>query len=83
MMSFVAYELMVNVHVQRKLQNEIDELNKKIDGKQVNYEQIQGMKYMDQVICETLRKWPSPMIDRLEIRITRLHKILFYSIARS
>lgn len=54
-MTFMSYELMVNTDVQRKLQNEIDEMNESLDGKNVNYEQIQGMKYMDQVVCETLR----------------------------
>lgn len=65
MLSFLAYELMVDPDCQTKLQKEIDELNKKVDGKPVNYDQVQGMKYMDQVVCETLRKWPSPMLDRL------------------
>lgn len=65
MMSFIAYELMVSPDCQTKLQQEIDELNEKIAGEPVNYNQIQGMKYMDQVVCETLRKWPSPVIDRL------------------
>jgi len=64
MISFIAYELMVNPDCQTKLQKEIDELNEKVDGKQVNYGQIQGMKYLDQIVCETLRKWPAPMIDR-------------------
>lgn len=64
-MSFMAYELTVNTDVQRKLQEEIDELNEQLDGKRVNYEQIQSMKYMDQVVCETLRLWPpAPAVDR-------------------
>lgn len=67
MISFLAYELMVNPDCQIKLQNEIDEMNAKVDGKPVNYNQIQGMKYMDQVVCEVLRKWPSPVIDRLVV----------------
>lgn len=65
MISFMAYELMVSQDCQTKLQKEIDELNENIDGKPVSYNQIQGMKYLDQVVCETLRKWPSPQIDRL------------------
>lgn len=55
---------MVSPDCQTKLQAEIDEMNKKVNGKPVNYNQIQGMKYMDQIVCETLRKWPSPVIDR-------------------
>lgn len=68
-MTFLAYELMVNPEAQKKLQDEIDELNERLDGKKVNYEQIQSMKYMDQVVCETLRKWPAaPMVDRLCVK---------------
>ncbi|KAJ6649589.1 putative cytochrome P450 9f2 [Pseudolycoriella hygida] len=63
--SFMAYELMTNPDCQAKLQEEIDEMHQKVDGKAVTYDQIQRMKYMDQVVCETLRKWPSPAIDRL------------------
>lgn len=64
MISFIAYELMVSPDCQTKLQREIDEVNKSVNGKPVNYSQILGMKYLDQVISETLRKWPAPMIDR-------------------
>ncbi|XP_037039470.1 probable cytochrome P450 9f2 [Bradysia coprophila] len=68
-MTFMAYELMVNTDAQRKLQDEIDEMNGALDGKKVNYEQIQGMKYMDQVVCETLRLWPpAPAVDRLCVK---------------
>lgn len=78
-MTFMSYELMVNVEVQRKLQKEIDEMNELVDGKKVNYEQIQGMKYMDQVVCETLRKWPpAPAVDRYDnIRPLRKSAIMF------
>ncbi|KAJ6633344.1 Cytochrome P450 9e2 [Pseudolycoriella hygida] len=68
-MSFMAYELMVNTDAQKKLQKEIDEMNEVLEGKQVNYEQIQGMKYMDQVVCETLRLWPpAPAVDRICVK---------------
>lgn len=68
-MTFLAYELMANPECQKKLQDEIDELNASLDGKRVNYEQIQGMKYMDQVVCEVLRKWPAaPAVDRLCVK---------------
>lgn len=64
-MTFLAYELMANPDCQKKLQDEVDELNAILGGKRVNYEQIQGMKYMDQVVCEVLRKWPAaPAVDR-------------------
>lgn len=64
-MAFMTYELLANPDVQRKLQREIDEVNIKLGGKKVNYEAIQNMKYMDQVVSETLRVWPAaPMVDR-------------------
>ena len=31
----------------------------------MTYEHVQGMKYMDMVVSETLRKWPAaPVVDR-------------------
>ena len=62
-MSFGAYELAVNPDVQSKLRAEIDETNKELDGKMINYEQIQKMKYMDAFLCETLRKWPAAPVS--------------------
>ncbi|KAJ6639533.1 putative cytochrome P450 9f2 [Pseudolycoriella hygida] len=63
--SFTAYELMINTDCQAKLQKEVDEVHRKLDGKPVTYDEIQRMKYLDQVISETLRKYPSPVVDRL------------------
>ena len=66
-MSFLSYELVANPDVQKKLQEEIDEVNRDLDGKMVDYETIMGMKYMDQCVCETLRMWPAaPIVDRWE-----------------
>lgn len=64
--AFVAYELVTNPEVQRKLQAEIDEVESQLNGKALNYEKLQAMKkYMDQVVSETLRLWPAaPMADR-------------------
>lgn len=58
-MSFMAYELMKNPEVQKKLYEEIREMDRKLAGKRISYEQIQGMKYLDQTISEALRKWPA------------------------
>lgn len=57
-MAFMAYELVCNHQIQQKLYHEIREMNNNLDGKKITYEQIQGMKYLDQTISETLRKWP-------------------------
>ncbi|KAL7031685.1 hypothetical protein ACKWTF_007101 [Chironomus riparius] len=64
-MTFMAYELLLNPDVQTKLQKEIDEVYKSLGGKELTYEHVQGMKYMDMVVSETLRKWPAaPVVDR-------------------
>lgn len=64
-MAFCSYELLVNPEVQKKLQEEIDEVENKLKGKPLTYEILQSMKYMDQVISETLRKWPpAAIMDR-------------------
>lgn len=64
--SFVCHELVVNREVQEKLYNECKEVQAKLQGKQINYEVIQKMKYLDMVISEGLRRWPiAPMTDRI------------------
>ncbi|XP_063916189.1 cytochrome P450 9e2-like isoform X1 [Zophobas morio] len=63
--SFMAHELAVNVDVQKKLQDEIDGVRSKF-GKNVPYEALLSMKYLDQVVSETLRLWPAAFeTDRL------------------
>lgn len=65
MMCHMANELTVNPEVQDRLRAEIDQTIERCNG-EINYEAIMKMKYLDTVVCETLRKWPpSPMIDRL------------------
>lgn len=59
----MGHELAANPDVQQKLYEEIVEMNERLDGKTINYEQIQGMKYMDQVVCETMRKWPAAPVS--------------------
>ncbi|NP_001123893.1 cytochrome P450 CYP9AF1 precursor [Tribolium castaneum] len=55
--SFLAYELAVNLDVQKKLQREIDKVVQ-ITGDRIPYDALLSMKYLDQVISESLRKWP-------------------------
>ena len=65
-MSFVAYELACNPDIQQKLYEEILQTVNKTDNQKINYEQLQSMKYLDQVVSETLRKWPAaPITDRI------------------
>nr|XP_022911518.1 probable cytochrome P450 6a14 [Onthophagus taurus] len=55
--TFALYELVHNQEVQDKLREEIRRIIKKHDGK-ITYDGIMEMKYLDQVINETLRKYP-------------------------
>nr|XP_029731422.1 cytochrome P450 9e2-like [Aedes albopictus] len=67
-MSFVCYELAVNPDVQQKLYEEIEETNKRLNGKSLTYDTLQQMKYLDMVTSETLRKWSGPATDRMCVR---------------
>lgn len=66
LLTFAAYELAANPDVQQKLYEEIANVNEQLDGKRINYDALQKMEFLDQVISETLRKWPPvPQVDRL------------------
>lgn len=67
-MSFIAHELTVNPEVQQKLFEEVQSMHEELNGKVINYEQIQGLKYLDQVVSETLRKWPAAPVSELSNR---------------
>lgn len=62
-MSFVAYELACNPDIQQKLYDEILDVSNESEEKKINYDQLQNMKYLDQVISETLRKWPAAPVS--------------------
>lgn len=53
------WELAVNLEVQQTLVAEIDDVLEALGGKPISYEKLNEMKYLDMVISETLRKWPS------------------------
>lgn len=57
-MSFLSYELAINQNIQKRLYEEIHEVNDTLNGAHLNYDTLSKMKYMDQVISETLRRWP-------------------------
>ena len=68
LMSFVAHEIAINSDIQEKLQNEIDKILEDTNGKP-SYEAINGMKYLNAVINEALRKYPvQPMTDRICVK---------------
>ncbi|XP_970556.2 cytochrome P450 6a2 isoform X1 [Tribolium castaneum] len=60
-MTFALYELAQHQDIQDKVREEIDAVLKKYGGK-ITYEAIHDMKYMNQVIDETLRKYPAASI---------------------
>ncbi|XP_063915545.1 cytochrome P450 9e2-like [Zophobas morio] len=62
LMCFMAHELAVNPDVQKKLLLEVDETLDFCKGK-ITYEALLGMKYMDMVVSETLRKWPNAVVS--------------------
>ncbi|XP_017769445.1 PREDICTED: cytochrome P450 9e2-like [Nicrophorus vespilloides] len=65
LMCFLSYELAVNPEIQEKLRNEISATWEECQGN-LTYEALNGMKYLDMVICEVLRKWPPfPIMDRI------------------
>ncbi|CAL7950311.1 unnamed protein product [Xylocopa violacea] len=55
--SFALYELAQNQDIQDKLREEIRETYSQNNGA-LTYEQLKGMKYLDKVFKETLRKYP-------------------------
>lgn len=64
-MGFTAYEIASNPDVQQKLYQEILDTNENLEGRDLEYNVINEMKYMHQVISESLRKWPSsPLTGR-------------------
>lgn len=68
-MAFAAYELAINPDIQQRLYREIIETNEKLNGQRVTYDALLKMKYLDQVVCETLRKWPPlPNADRICVK---------------
>ncbi|XP_029170254.1 cytochrome P450 9e2-like [Nylanderia fulva] len=64
LMCFVAHELAVNPEVQDRLREEVEQhLDER---KEISYEALSKMTYMDMVLSETLRRYPpAVMTDRL------------------
>lgn len=56
LMGFTFYELALNPEIQNRLREEINSVEK------VDYESLLGMKYLDMVVSEGLRKYP-PLAD--------------------
>lgn len=58
-MTFMAYELSVNPDIQQKLYDEIRSVDESLDGGQLTFDDLAKLEYLDQVIHETLRKYPT------------------------
>ncbi|XP_067005237.2 probable cytochrome P450 6a13 [Anabrus simplex] len=56
-MSFALYELALHPEIQSRLREEVDAVLKENEGN-LTYDALQQMQYLDQVISETLRKYP-------------------------
>ncbi|KAK9702063.1 Cytochrome P450 [Popillia japonica] len=63
--SFALMELAVNEDVQDRLRNEVNEVLNRNNG-EITYEDVLGMRYLDMVVNETLRKYPPvPILSRV------------------
>nr|XP_014290842.1 cytochrome P450 6a2-like isoform X1 [Halyomorpha halys] len=61
--SFCLYELALNQDIQTKVKKEIDEIIEKHGG--LTYQAVYEMEYLDMVISETMRKYPTlPLLLR-------------------
>ncbi|XP_049825475.1 cytochrome P450 6a8-like [Aethina tumida] len=64
-MTFALYELSTRPDLQQKIRNEIHEVLEKHDNK-LTYEAIKDMTYLEQVLHESLRKYPPlPFLPRV------------------
>ncbi|EDW81111.1 uncharacterized protein Dwil_GK11195 [Drosophila willistoni] len=65
LMCFTAHEIMENEDVQEKLYEEVRQVTADLGDGELTYEALVGMKYLDQVVSESLRKWPAAIaVDR-------------------
>lgn len=68
-LSFAAYELAVNPEIQEKLRIEVSDLNKKLNGEAVSYDDIKNLNYLKLFVMEVLRKWtPGVAIERVSVK---------------
>nr|XP_033184376.1 cytochrome P450 6k1-like isoform X2 [Bombus vancouverensis nearcticus] len=68
------YELAKHPEIQKRTREEIHE---KLKEHGMTYEAFQSMKYLNQVISETLRIYPpAPLIDRICVKDYKIHSIL-------
>lgn len=62
---FMFHELALNPDIQDKLFVEVNSVKNELNGSPFTYETIAKLKYLDMVLCETLRRWcPVPFLER-------------------
>lgn len=66
LLQMTSYELAKNQGVQQELLDEVDEMLSALDGKPITYEALHQMKFLDQVISESLRYWPPALFTNRE-----------------
>ena len=64
-LSWICYELAKNEDLQRRLQEQVDEVYEAADGRTPDYQAIQGFTFLDQLIQEALRLHTMISIQRV------------------
>lgn len=68
-LSALTYEMAINPDIQQRLFEEILDVSEQLDGSPVDYDRLQKLKYLDQIVSETLRKWPPfPKTERICVK---------------
>lgn len=64
LLAFVAQELMENQAIQARLRAELDEVRERLpaDQQTPSFDVLMSLPYLDAVVMETLRKWPSSIV---------------------
>ncbi|XP_046545767.1 cytochrome P450 3A28-like [Haliotis rubra] len=74
-LTFISYNLAMNPDVQEKAYNEVKEM---LGNEEPNYDNIGKLKYLDNVITETLRLYPPAyVIDRTVSETTQIKGLTF------
>jgi cytochrome P450 family 9 len=59
LMQATCFELAMNPEMQQTLIEEVDEMLIKLNGETISYDHLNSMKFLEMIINESLRKWPS------------------------
>lgn len=72
-MNYVAQQLAINEDVQSQLFDEFNRIERQLNGKTIDYESLNEMKYMNMVIAEALRL--CPIATELKRRATKQYTL--------